>query len=207
MSKYGTTVHPICRLEQQTKRHKVLSRFMQKWIQPLACYNHGLHRILSFYWLAHFYLIKNLLKCSSFWVRIAGRWNFLLTSRSPKNNWCISRIFGAQFIGKDPGLSTCKPWYKQVGGWIHFCMKGLRTSKSYQIFKTKNKNKKPKAFDVLFKAYLVVPLLCRSNLANDTFKSPKFIWAPCSQLYSLAATPQHRPPSRLEYEGAIGQPR
>ncbi len=31
---------------------------MQKWTQPPACSVHGLHRILSSYWLAHFYLMK-----------------------------------------------------------------------------------------------------------------------------------------------------
>jgi hypothetical protein len=30
-------------------------------------------------------------------------------------------------------LSTCKPWSKQIRGWIHYCMN------SYQIFKIKNK--------------------------------------------------------------------
>ncbi len=32
----------------------------------------------------------------------------------------------------------CKPWSEQAG-WIHFCMKRLRTLKSFQIFKSKNK--------------------------------------------------------------------
>ncbi len=31
---------------------------MQKGIQPPACSDHGLHRILSSYWLVHFYLMK-----------------------------------------------------------------------------------------------------------------------------------------------------
>jgi hypothetical protein len=31
---------------------------MQKLIQPPACSDHGLHRILTSYWLAHFYLMK-----------------------------------------------------------------------------------------------------------------------------------------------------
>ncbi len=55
---------------------------------------------------------------------------------------------------------------KQAGGWIHFCMKRLRTLNSYQIFKIKIKNQKPVAVDVLFKACRMVPLLCRSNLAG-----------------------------------------
>ncbi len=36
------------------KDFKVLSRFMQKWIQPPARLDHSLHRILSSYLLAHF---------------------------------------------------------------------------------------------------------------------------------------------------------
>ncbi len=34
-------------------------------------------------------------------------------------------------------------------------------------------------------------------------RSPKFIWAPCAQLYSLAETTQPPPPPSI-YEGAIG---
>ncbi len=41
---------------------------------------------------------------------------FVLVSRNPKNNWYLSRIFGAQFGEKDRGLSTCKPWTEQAGG-------------------------------------------------------------------------------------------
>ncbi len=40
------------------KNFKVLSRFIQKWIQPPACSDYVLYRILSSYWLAHFYLMK-----------------------------------------------------------------------------------------------------------------------------------------------------
>jgi hypothetical protein len=37
---------------------KVLSHFIQKSLQPQAFSTHGLYRILSSYWLAHFYLMK-----------------------------------------------------------------------------------------------------------------------------------------------------
>ncbi len=37
-------------------------------------------------------------------------------------------------------------------------------------------------------------------------RSPKFVWTPCAQLYSLADTPPS-PAVRLTYEGDIGQPR
>ena len=40
----------------------------------------------------------------------------------------------------------------------------------YQIFKIKNQNQKPIAVDVLLKAYPMVPLSCRSNLAVRYFK-------------------------------------
>ncbi len=39
-------------------------------------------------------------------------------------------------------------------------------------------------------------------------RTPKFIWAPCVQLYSLAETPQPPPPAfGFIYEVTIGQPR
>ncbi len=59
---------------------------------------------------------KNMPKCSSILVWIAEWWNFLLASRNRKNNWYLSRIFGARFGEKDRGLSTCKPWTEQAGG-------------------------------------------------------------------------------------------
>ncbi len=120
------------------KDFKVLSSFMQKWIQLPACSDHGLLRILSSSWLAHFYLMKKSAKVLLFLGLDCIRWNSLLMSRNPKNNWCLSRIFGAQFCGKDRGLSTCKLWPKQLGGWIHFCMKQFGTLHAYQIFKIKN---------------------------------------------------------------------
>jgi hypothetical protein len=45
-------------------------------------------------------------------------------------------------------------------------MKRFRTLKSFQIFKSELKNQKHLAVDVLFKAYPMVPLSCRSNLAG-----------------------------------------
>jgi hypothetical protein len=90
---------------EYVKDFKVLICFMQKWIQPPACLDHGLHPP----------------NCCSILVLIAGCWNSLLTNHNPKNNWCLSRIFVAWFGGKDRGLSTCKLWSKQAEGWIHLC--------------------------------------------------------------------------------------
>ncbi len=71
------------------KDFKVLSRFLQKWIQPPACLDHGLHRILSSYWLAHFYLMKKSARVLLYFGLDCGMLEFsLLTSHNPKNNWC-----------------------------------------------------------------------------------------------------------------------
>ncbi len=56
---------------------------------------------------------------ASILVRIAGccySSYILLSSRNPKTNWCLSRIYGVRFGEKDRGLSTCKPWSEQAGG-------------------------------------------------------------------------------------------
>ncbi len=141
-------------LEKDINRYRFLIFWFHSWIfektskfwaasckneSNFLCSDHGLHRNLSSYWLAHFYLTKNLPKCCSILVWIAGCWNSLLRSHNPKNNWCLSRIFGARFGRKVCGLSTWKLWSKQAVGWIHFCMKRLRTLNSYQIFKIKTK--------------------------------------------------------------------
>jgi hypothetical protein len=41
---------------------------------------------------------------------------FFTNERNPKNNWCLSRIYGIRFGEKDCGLSTYKPWTEQAGG-------------------------------------------------------------------------------------------
>ncbi len=70
---------------------KVLSRFMQNWIQSPACSVHGLHRMLSSYWLAHFHLMKKSAKVQLYFSSVCGMMKFLPASRNPKNNWCLSR--------------------------------------------------------------------------------------------------------------------
>jgi hypothetical protein len=43
---------------------------------------------------------------------------------------------------RQPGRIQFIPRSEQAGGWIHFCMKQLRTLKSFQIFKTEIKKSK-----------------------------------------------------------------
>ncbi len=119
---------------------KVLSRFMQKWVQPSACLDHNLHRILSSYWLAHFHLILKSAKVHLCFGLDCGIMN---ASRNPKNNWCISRIFGARFGKKDHGLSTCNPWSEQTGGleaFLHGAAQNFELLSNIQDQKLKIKN-------------------------------------------------------------------
>ncbi len=55
---------------------KVLSRFMQNWTQPPARSDQGLHRILSSYWLAHCYLMKNSTKVHLYFGLDCGMMKF-----------------------------------------------------------------------------------------------------------------------------------
>ncbi len=64
------------------KDFKVLSRFMQKWLQPPACSDHGLHRILSCYWLAH--LMKKSAKVHLYFGLDCGMMEFLICKPQPK---------------------------------------------------------------------------------------------------------------------------
>ena len=112
-------------------------------MNPTSCLlYHGLHRILSSYWLAHFHLMKKSAKVQLYFGLGCGMMNFLPASRNPKNNWCLSHIYGVRYDEKDGGLSTCNPWTEQAGGWVQFCMKRLRTLKLFQIFSTEIKKSK-----------------------------------------------------------------
>jgi hypothetical protein len=63
---------------------KVLSCFMQNWTQPLACSDHGLHRILSSDWLAHFYLMKKSAKELLYFGLDWGMMKFFTFKPQPK---------------------------------------------------------------------------------------------------------------------------
>jgi hypothetical protein len=49
---------------------------MQNWIQPPACSVHGLHRVLSSYWLAHFHLMKKSAKVQLYFSLSCGMMEF-----------------------------------------------------------------------------------------------------------------------------------
>ncbi len=45
-----------------------------------------------------------------------GMMEFFTYRPQSKEQWYLSRIFGAEFGEKDRGLSTCKPWTELAGG-------------------------------------------------------------------------------------------
>ncbi len=124
------------------KDFKVLSRFMQKWIQPpLVLITVCIESCLSIGWCT-FNLRKNLSKRCLIFIWICGTLEFFTQELQSKEQLMTLPHFWSTVGGKDRGLSTCKQWSKQLGGWINFCKKQLRTLNSYQIFKIKKKKKK-----------------------------------------------------------------
>ncbi len=113
------------------KDFKVLSRFMQKWIQPPACSNHSLHRILS---AGTLLFDEKSAKVLLYFGLDCGMLEFFTHEL-----WSKEQSMSLPHFWSTVRQKRCKPWSKQEGGWIHFCMKRFRTLNSYQIFKIKNK--------------------------------------------------------------------
>ena len=146
---------------------KVLSRFMQNWTQHPACLDHGLHRILSSYWLAHFHLMKKSAKVLLYFGLDCGMMEFFYLRAAIQRTIDASPAFMEYGLAKKFAAwahANRDPNKQEV--WIQICMKRLRTLKSFKIFKSEIKNLKPIAVDVLLKGFPMIPLSCRSNLAG-----------------------------------------
>jgi hypothetical protein len=75
-----------------------------------------------------------------------------------------------RFGGKDFVLCPYNPSAEEVRGLHRFLYEVAQNFEVFSIFNVKITNsKRHKAVDVLFKAYLMAPLSCRSNLAGRTF--------------------------------------
>ncbi len=114
-------------LEKDINRYRFLIFLFHSWIfektskfWAASCKNEfnlllvritvGIESWLPIGWRTYIWW-KNLPKCCSILVCIAGCWNSLLTSCNPKNNWCLSRIL--EHILAEKHLRTCKPWSKK----------------------------------------------------------------------------------------------
>ncbi len=108
---------------------------MQKWIQPPACSDPGLHRILSSYWLAHFYLMK------LFWFGLRDM-GILYSLAVIQRTIDVSPTFLEHCSAERSRFEHMQTVIQTSMRRNHFCMKRLRTLNSYQIFKIKSKNPK-----------------------------------------------------------------
>jgi hypothetical protein len=81
---------------------------------------------------------KNLPKSYSIFVWIAEWWNSLPSSRNPKNNWNLA--FMEYGLAKKIAVWDRDP--NKQEDWIQFCIKRLRTLKSFKIFKSEIKKLK-----------------------------------------------------------------
>jgi hypothetical protein len=98
-----------------------------------------------------------------------GSWEKNPTSRNPNQNRAAGGFFYQlkvrQPIGR-AGFIAKRDLNKQDVGFI-FAWTGSEFWSLFKYSRVKLKNQKPTAFDVLFKAYPMVPLSCRSNLAGQ----------------------------------------
>ncbi len=89
---------------------------MQKWIQPPACLDHGLHRILSFYWLAHYYLMKKSAKELLYFGLDCGMMKFLTFKLQPKEQLISLSHFWSTVRWKRSRFEHMQTWSEQAGG-------------------------------------------------------------------------------------------
>ncbi len=117
------------------KRRKS-SEPLHKWIQPLACLDHGLYRILS----GGFLFVEKI----RWRLHYFGLDSGMLEYSTHKEQLLTFRHF----------WSTVRQ--KRLRFFAH----------TNRDLKLKLKNQKPIAVDDIFKDYLMIPLSCRSNLAG-----------------------------------------
>ncbi len=72
---------------------------------------------------------------------LARKWR-IPTSRNPNQNSAVQSFGGFFHQIKVRQPRGYKPWSDQAVGWIHICMKWLRTLKSFQKFRTEIKKSK-----------------------------------------------------------------
>ncbi len=120
---------------------KVLSRFIQKLIQPPAGWDHGLFRILSSYWLSQFYLLKKSTKVLLYFGLDCGLLVFFkYSSHKPYSQeqlltlphfWSTVRRKRSRFVPIQPVIS------KTYNGWCPFlCLSNDSTLMKIQSSQT-----------------------------------------------------------------------
>ncbi len=116
-------------------------------------------------WLAHFHLMKNPPKCSSFLVWIA---EFFTCEPQPKEQLISLPHFWRMVWQKRlqfEHMQTVNRTSRRIRGL--FAWSGSELWSCFKYSRSKLKFFKHIAVDVLFKAYPMVPLSCRSNTFNS----------------------------------------
>ncbi len=149
------------------KHFKVLSCFMQNWTQSPACLVHGLHIMLSSCWLAHFHLMKKSAKVQLYFGLGYGMMKFFTCEPQSKEQlmplphlwntvwWKRSRLEHMQTLNRTS---------RRIRGL--FALSGSELWSCFKNSRSKIKNLKHIAVDVLLKGFSMIPLSCRSNLAG-----------------------------------------
>ncbi len=149
------------------KNFKVLSCFMQNWTQSPACSVHGLHRIVSSYWLAHFHLMKKSAKVQLYCilVRVAEWWKFLPASHK-EQLMPLPHLWNTVWRKRSrlEHIQTVNRTSRRIRGL--FAWRGSELWSCFINSRSKIKNWKHIAVDVLLKGFSMIPLSCRSNLAG-----------------------------------------
>ncbi len=130
---------------------------MQKWIQPPACSVHGLHRILSSYWLAHFHLMKKSVKVQLYFGLGCGMMEFFTCEPQSKEQLMYLPHLWSTVWRKRSQLEhmqTVSRTSRRIRGLFAWSGSELWSCFNYSTTKIK---KKHIVVDVLFK-----------GLSNDT---------------------------------------
>ncbi len=131
---------------------------MQKWIQPHACLDHGLHMLKPQSFPPN-RAPKMQERQQLFWDY--GSWAKNSNTRNPNQNrvalWLIFSSYKSAPANRKTGFYANRDPNKQEVGFI-FAWSGSELWSLFKYSKVKLKNQKPIAVDALFKAFPMVPL-------------------------------------------------
>ncbi len=147
---------------------KVLSRFMQNWTQPPACSVHGLHRMLSSYWLAHFHLMKKSAKVQLYFGLGCRMMKFFTCDPQSKEQLMpLPQLWNTVWRKRSrlDHMQTVNRTSRRIRGL--FAWSGSELWSCFKNSRSKIKNWKHIVVDLLLKGFSMIPLSCRSNLAGQ----------------------------------------
>ncbi len=137
-------------------------------MNPTSClFGSRSERILSSYWLAHFHLMKKSTKVHLYFGLHCGMMDFFTYEPQSKEQLICLPHFWSTVRQKRSRFENMQT-VNRTSRWIRglFAWSGSELWSLFKNSKPKLKNGKHIADDVLFQAYPMVPLSCRSNLTG-----------------------------------------